>query len=188
MGVLKAVFIRVRGERDRVCVTRSNGTETTWAFPTYGDAPPHDLVHLVVESAFGLSSGFWGRVDRGADPRAINDEANRRGGANKYAAFGEDRRELDLAEAFAAASWWLPDTSDEAFRDELNEAGRRHGATGDVATTETAARVRSTLSALAARWGGLAPKGALEVSFDSSSPRASFETLAETCASETATQ
>ena len=33
---------------------------------------PHDLVHLIVESAFGLRSGFWGLVDSGLDPRRID--------------------------------------------------------------------------------------------------------------------
>src|SRR5262245_15116764 len=68
-AVLKAAFVRTVGERDRVYVTRSDGSQVSWAFPSYGGALPHDLVHLVVESAFGLSQGFWGRVDAGADRR-----------------------------------------------------------------------------------------------------------------------
>jgi hypothetical protein len=50
--------------------------------------PPHDLVHLVVEAAFGLAQGFWGRVDAGVDPAAIMAVANRKGGGNRYAGFG----------------------------------------------------------------------------------------------------
>jgi len=50
---------------------------------SYGDGLPHDLAHLVVESAFGLRGGFWGRVDDGADPQAINAEANGKGGRDK---------------------------------------------------------------------------------------------------------
>jgi hypothetical protein len=186
MGALKAVFIRVRGERDRICVTRSNGTEATWVFPTYGDAPPHDLVHLVVEAALRLSDGFWGRVDRGADPRAINDDANQRGRADKYAAFGDDRRELDLAEAFAAAPWWLAEVSDEEIRDAFNDAARLQGMKEDAASLVTVARIRRTLRGLGARWRSLVPKGALEVSFDARSPRASFEVLAKACEKESA--
>ena len=75
--VLKASFVRTAGERDRIYVTRSNGTEVGWVFPSYGDAPPHDLIHLVAESGFGLANGFWGRVDAGADPGRIDGQANR---------------------------------------------------------------------------------------------------------------
>jgi hypothetical protein len=69
--------------RDRIYVVRPDGSEVHWAFPTYGDDPPHDLIHLVVEAAFGLRRGFWGRVDAGADPAAISAEANRKGGKDK---------------------------------------------------------------------------------------------------------
>jgi hypothetical protein len=62
--VLEASFVRRRGSRDRVYVTRSDGTTTGWDFPSYGDGLPHDLCHLVVEEALGLSEGFWGLVDR----------------------------------------------------------------------------------------------------------------------------
>ena len=66
--VLRASFVRVAGQRDRIYVLRSDGSEVSWVFPTYGDMVPHDLVHVVVESAFGLKNGFWGRVDAGVDP------------------------------------------------------------------------------------------------------------------------
>ena len=102
-SVLKASFVRTIGERDRIYVVRSDGSHVNWAFPTYGDALPHDLIHLVVEAAFGLAHGFWGRVDAGADPGAIMADANRRGGSNKYSAFGSDRSELLLSEAPPAA-------------------------------------------------------------------------------------
>ena len=102
---LRATFLRTEGQRDRIYVKRSDGSEVSWAFPTYGEGLPHDLVHLVVETVFDLSKGFWGRVDRGADPGRISEEANRMGGANKYSAFGPDQVELARAEALAAARW-----------------------------------------------------------------------------------
>jgi hypothetical protein len=76
-AILQASFLRVPGQRDRIHVRRSDGSETSWVFPSYGTLLPHDLVHLVVESAFGLRRGFWGLVDGGADPARINEEANR---------------------------------------------------------------------------------------------------------------
>ena len=62
--VLVASFIRSRGERDRVHVRRSDGTETSWLLPTYGEGMPHDLVHLVVEAAFGLRRARHAAVAR----------------------------------------------------------------------------------------------------------------------------
>ena len=66
--MLNASFVRTVGDRDRIYVRRSDGSEVNWVFPTFGDAPPHDMIHLVVESAFGVTQGFWGRVDAGIDP------------------------------------------------------------------------------------------------------------------------
>jgi hypothetical protein len=63
--MLQAVFVRVAGERDRVYVRRSDGSEVSWAFPSYGAGLPHDLAHLVDEARFGLRSGFWGRGEHG---------------------------------------------------------------------------------------------------------------------------
>ena len=88
--MLNASFVRTVGERDRFYVTRSDGSEVSWVFATFGNAPPHDMIHLIVESAFGLTQGFWGRVDAGANPAVIMEQANRMGGPNKYAAFGDD--------------------------------------------------------------------------------------------------
>jgi hypothetical protein len=96
--MLNASFVRTVGERDRVYVTRSNGSEVNWVFPTFGDVPPHDMIHLIVESAFGGTQGFWGKVNDGVDPGVVMAEANRIGGGNKFSGFGTDRSQLVLAE------------------------------------------------------------------------------------------
>lgn len=173
--MLKAAFVRTAGERDRIHVTRSDGSEVSWPFPTYGDGLPHDLVHLVVESAFGLEDAFWGRVDRGADPKLISDDANRKGGAGKYAAYGPDQRQLQLAEALAAASW-----SGEAgeVRDRIAAACETLGVEALRIDAEKIAETKAALSRLATKWRGLLPKGALHVGFDPEDPEASFKTLA----------
>ena len=72
--MLEASFVRNRGDRDRVYVTRSDGTSTGWDFPTYGDGLPHDLCHLVVEDGLGLAGGFWGLVDQHVDVGLVNNE------------------------------------------------------------------------------------------------------------------
>ena len=72
--MVEVSFVRNRGSRDRVYVTRSDGTSTGWDFPSYGDGLPHDLIHLVVEDGLGLSEGFWGLVDQHVDVGLVNNE------------------------------------------------------------------------------------------------------------------
>jgi hypothetical protein len=74
-SVLQATFVRTHGGRDRVHVTRADATGVGWSFPTYGDRLPHDLCHLVVEDALGLSDGFWGLVDDHVDVALIDNQA-----------------------------------------------------------------------------------------------------------------
>ena len=158
---LRASFVRTLGQRDRIYVTRSDGSQVSWAFPTYGDELPHDLVHLVVESVFGLRQGFWGRVDAGADPGRISDEANRRGGKDKYSAFGPDQRELMLAEVLAAAPW-----NDPNIRAALEAAATRAGVELKVDPEDPRPEeVRARLDDLRVSWAGLLPKGALDLEF-----------------------
>jgi len=73
--VLRAVFLKRPGQRDRIYVTRSDGTTTGWDFPSYGHGLPHDLCHLVVESELGLRHGFWGLVDQGAEIDLVDNQA-----------------------------------------------------------------------------------------------------------------
>lgn len=159
---MRARFVRTQGAPDRVYVRRGDGSETSWSFPTYGDAVPHDLVHLVVEEELGLRGGFWGRVDRGVDPARINAEANRRGGKDKYAGFGADLRELYLAEDLAALSWGISDQSDE---ERLRRLGESHDLPSNL-TPGALARIRERLAALTIEWRSLVPKGTIELPFN----------------------
>jgi hypothetical protein len=164
--VLKAAFVRTVGERDRIHVTRSDGSQASWSFPSYGDALPHDLVHLVVESAFGLGQGFWGRVDAGADPGAINSAANRTGGREKYAAFGADRAELQLAEALANVRWLAPESTPASLHADLLAACAAEQLTPPAClTVERVAEAHQRLLSLGHRWLSLAPKGAIDLTF-----------------------
>ncbi|ADP79584.1 hypothetical protein FraEuI1c_1522 [Pseudofrankia inefficax] len=74
-GALTASFSRRRGQADQVHVTRGDRSTTSWRFPSYGDVLPHDLVHFVVEEGLGLTDGFWGLVDQGADVILEGDQA-----------------------------------------------------------------------------------------------------------------
>ena len=164
---LRARFVRTAGERDKVYVRRSDGTETSWAFASYGDGLPHDLVHLVVERDFGVREGFWGRVDRGVEPAKITEAANRMGGKGKFAGFGDDLRELLVAEALANASWFLPDVDDAARHAQLVAACADIGLSPPASLSVAALReTHGRLRELQARWKGLLPKGTLELSFE----------------------
>jgi len=169
---LRAVFLRTEGARDRIYVTRSDGSEVSWVFPTYGDALPHDLVHLVVETVFSLSRGFWGRVDDGADPGRISQEANRKGGSDKYAAFGPDQSDLQLAEVLAAAPWFSEDVVQE-----IRQACAANSLMPPEVNQDRIREVRESFGLLQARWASSLPKGSLSLTFDAASPRAGLSIL-----------
>jgi hypothetical protein len=136
------------------------------------------MIHLVVESAFDVKDGFWGRVDAGADPRVITERANRIGGSNKYSAFGEDLSGLALAEALANPGWLMESHSVEAIRLQILEGCRQANlAAPAVLTPERVAKVRAALEHLAAQWRGLNPKGAIQLVFDPTDPTRGFEQL-----------
>ena len=178
--MLKASFVRSVGERDRIYVVRSDGSEVEWAFPSYGDAPPHDLVHLVVEAAFGLTQGFWGRVDAGVNPGAILADANRAGGADRYARFGPALSELLLAETLANSGWLLEDASPTVVHERIVVACLESGLTPPVLlSTDRIARVLDTLKTLAAQWRSLRPKGTVQLSFEASNPALTFDSLSD---------
>jgi hypothetical protein len=176
---LSASFVRTLGERDRIYVTRTDGSSVSWAMASYGDAPPHDLVHLVVESVFGLAQGFWGRVNGGVDPGAVTREANRRGGRDKYAAFGPDQAELQLAETLANVGWLGEETSTALLAQAAagyRELGIEPPPFLSVGLVE---RLRAVLTDLTRRWQALGAKGALDLAFEPSDPQRGFERLQE---------
>jgi len=163
---LRARFVRTVGERDKVYVRRSDGSETSWVFPTFGDGLPHDLVHLVVERDFGVRDGFWGRVDRGVDPAKISEQANRMGGKGKFAGFGDDLRELYVAEALAAAAWSPSGETLEERHAQLVAAYASAGLPLPQSVTVTGlGESARRLAELTLTWRGLRPKGTIELEF-----------------------
>ena len=117
-------------------------------------------MHWIVESEFQIRDGFWGRVDSGIDPSRVNAEANRIGGKDKYAGFGEDLRGLYLAEALANLSWGVPDYSDEERLERLRSESL--GLPGTV-TLDTLRKVHARLDALRSQWRALGAKGTIEL-------------------------
>lgn len=179
LSMMEAAFVRAQGKRDRIYVRRTDGSEVSWSFPTYGDELPHDLVHLVVESAFDILDGFWGRVDAGVDPERVNAEANRLGGAEKYKRFGREQEHLFLAEALTGVPWGWGDVSDPDALEAVQKAYRELDL--ELPAAASLERVRDVIDILfrlRAQWRQLLPKGALHVTFTTSSPQEGFKELA----------
>jgi hypothetical protein len=159
---VRVTFVRTLGKHDRVYVKRTNGSESSWSFPSYGDALPHDLVHLVCEIELGVRDGIYGRVAAGADLREINQKANRKGGKDKYRALGRDLEGVLWSEALAAAPW---DRGDDEVRDELVALARRMGGGVRAVTKEDIHRVREALAEMRARWRRLSDRESIVVEY-----------------------
>jgi len=175
------------GERDRMWVTRSDGST---------DQVPinmvHDLPHLVVESAFGLEFGFWGLIDAGAFSREIEashardakrSEAGRHGILMGRAAqspladeqldplVAEHEEELIAAKALTNAFRGPGDVREQlAAAAAGNEIVREKIATLD---DETIDRIRSELREAEAEWRAVPAGGRLELRWPTSRPSAS---------------
>jgi hypothetical protein len=133
---LRIAFVRHRGRRDRIYVTRSDSSTLSWDFPSYGDGLPHDLVHLVVETGLGMVDGFWGLVDSGVDVTLMDNQASLvREGRLLVDEPGFDAASLRRAEEAVAVigatdavdslPGWLSATTAVVIRDRLAEVGRR---------------------------------------------------------------
>ena len=100
---MRVAFVRHRERRDRVYVTREDGSSTAWDFPSYGDRLPHDLCHLVVEEGLGIVNGFWGLVEQGVEVQLVDDQATLvRDGRSLVSQIGIDFSDLMQAEAAVA--------------------------------------------------------------------------------------
>jgi hypothetical protein len=163
---MQITFVRHPEAPDRIYVTRDDGSEVSWSFPSYGDGLPHDLVHLVVERHLGLRQGFWGRVAAGVEVSRINAMADRKGGKGKYAGFGEDLGELLLAEALAGVPWGMAELTDAELLATIlaNIAAMGAPAPADLALT-TIAELRRELAETRRQWQARAPAGALQLAF-----------------------
>jgi hypothetical protein len=181
--MLEVSFVRNRGSRDRVYVTRSDGTSTGWDFPSYGDGLPHDLCHLVVEDGLGLAEGFWGLVDQHVDVGLVNNEPTlMRDGKPLVEQPGVDFAGLTQAEE-AVALLATPAVEGE----QVGEIGAVHLASPtvgarpmdeiaeqlgfslpDSATPAAIAAIHDRLRELGLRWRSLNDGGSIVITFSGS--------------------
>ncbi len=105
-------------------------------------------------------------------------DANRKGGANRYAALGTAMAELQLAEALANPGWLVEEPSTASLQERIVEACRVSGLSApDLLSAERIDQVRVVLGKLASRWRGLTPKGTLTVAFDSQDVSRGFDRI-----------
>lgn len=156
-------FVKTPGKRDRVYVRRDDGVEVHWAFPSYGPALPHDLVHLLVETGTGLRRALWGCIADGAALTQINAHADRVGGKTDYVGLlAGDPTQLVQAEALAALPWLTGDLV------ELRLAWARHRDRfsvdpGPPPAEAVLLRLQESVGATWELWRGLGEEGSLRL-------------------------
>lgn len=171
---LRVEVVRTSGRGDHFTALRSDGTRTAWVVPSYHASVPHDLVHLVVESAFALENGFWGRIARGAEPSALNAAHARpaRGWS------GEGSIDLLQAEGLTAIHWYDPDVSLETRAADITESCAAFGVPPPAAmSTTTIMETSDVLRALRAALRRHGPDVPFCADYDAASLRATFEEL-----------
>jgi hypothetical protein len=95
---VQLTFTKTGKKHNWVRAVRHDGSEVSFPWPDTGGSPPHDLVHGIVERAFGLRSGFWGLVDDGLDVAQVQ-QAAVRATHGLLERLGRDPTELGQAEA-----------------------------------------------------------------------------------------
>lgn len=133
-------------------VTRGDGTSTGWDFPSYGDWLPHDLCHLVVEDELGLTDGFWGLVDLGAEVGLVDNQATLMRDGKPLV----EHAEIDLTGLIRAEAVVASLTGPAA-----NEAADLPAAH----PLEALVAIKARLETLASRWGALDDGGAIALQF-----------------------
>lgn len=187
---MQIVVVKGRsGERDRMWVTRSDGSSAQVPINM-----AHDLPHLVVESIFGLRFGFWGLIDAGAftaeieasharDPKRVKDGRSGvlMGRARQSPLASDDplvtEHEAELMAAKALTNIFRtpdggPATAAE-LRVRLADASSVNAvvrAAVEDATDERVAEIRDGLAEYAAAWAHIPSGGRLHLTWPIGKP------------------
>jgi hypothetical protein len=177
---MQVSFVRHRERRDRVYVTRDDGSSTGWDFPSYGDRLPHDLCHLVVEEGLVIVEGFWGLVDRGVEVELVDNQAtlerdgeplvrqpgidfsDLRRAEEAVALLGPPGMHIDEVGALAVAR--LDPSSTEAADGDSLRSGTGFGLPAG-ASDEAIASVRHRLLDLSGQWRALGDGDAITLTY-----------------------
>jgi hypothetical protein len=162
-------FVRARGKSDWVHVRRDDGTTVKWAWVKAGGQLPHDLVHYLVETHFGLRDGFWGLVADGVDFGFLTAEADRIAkGKPAQGPAGRDLTGLIVAECVVAgistAAWTRAD-ADESLAWVGQQCARRGQPVPAAVTVLAIPALLDRIGAVQDRWHRLDEGGSLSFAF-----------------------
>jgi len=153
---VKLVAIRGKSSdrRDRLRYCRQDGSSIEIDLPRQGILP-HDLVHCIVESGFGLHGGFMDRVADGVSPEFQSSKSLLRTDALGVAESVVEAMQTQLAAGRLDV---------EAFHYGVTMACLARGIVDIPPLDATiAARIFDACEALNARWRSLAPTQCLDV-------------------------
>ena len=158
-----------KGRRgDRLDIERSDGSQVVTTFPHKGPIP-HDFVHLAVESELGFDAGFWGLVNAGHHPEAIQEMAKAAGHASARRAVAPSEEFVPaiqaerIVEAFEA-DHWSGGAGDPAGVSAMARSGCAQSLVPPPSLDDTAVeRVRARIAAFAGQWSALSAGQAITV-------------------------
>ena len=168
-GAVDIEFVRARGDSDWVHVRRDDGTTAKWPWVKAGGQLPHDLVHYLVETHFGLPDGFWELVAQGVDFGFLTAEADRIArGRPPQGLAGRDLTGLVVAECVVAgistAVWTRADT-DQTLAWVGQQCARRGQAVPAAVTGVAIPAVLHRIAAVTEQWHRLAEGGSLTFAY-----------------------
>ena len=162
-------FVRARGDSDWVHVHRDDGTTAKWPWVKAGGQLPHDLMHYLVETHFGLREGFWELVAHGGDFGFLTAEADRIArGTPAQGLAGRDLTGLVVAECVVAGistAVWTRADAEQALAWVSQQCARRGQAVPAAVTTASIPALLQRIAAVAGQWHGLAEGGSLTFAF-----------------------
>lgn len=156
---------------DRIEVLRADGSRAAVRFPKKGPFP-HDAVHWVAETVFGLDRGFWGIVAGGLDPEQVGKLAKTHGHASAARPAEPDLQIVQLiqserlVECLEAELWSAP--ADLGTFVAVFDAACRESRVPPLAIEPASLeRARSTLDRLRQKWAALAIGESLSLLWES---------------------
>jgi len=150
-------------------VTRTDGSELSFQVSHKGPLP-HDIVHYFVERAFGLTRAFWGFVESGNDPKAIEQRAAKGGHRSAVRAVVPDSVVIELIQAerlvecFEAEHWSMASDNDAIFAMAQSEWQQSKVPTL-VRDDRAVANCRAALRKFAQQWSEIAPGQSLTLNW-----------------------
>lgn len=115
------IAITKGAKADAVQIARAGAAPLRFDFLKKGPIP-HDVVHLFVEGALGMTRGFWGMVASGVDPAEIQEIAKAAGHASATRAMPPEPHIVQLIQAERLvecfeADLWSPGADKQTFRE-----------------------------------------------------------------------